>query len=126
MKQKKIGIDKIITTPPENEQLDSPSQLLTDMMDLEMNITELRDRMIIVDQYVQDVSNKKINGDETIGWKISDALLSIPNIDPNKFEEILSGRLQDLLMLEYLSKLTKTHVKFADNANSILYRTLPD
>merc|ERR1719350_477981 len=46
-------------------------------------------------------------------------------LSPQKFESMLSNRLQDFLMMVYLGKMTKTQLVIADKINKILPSTVP-
>ncbi len=56
---------------------------------------------------------------------IGDALCSVPNIEPSEFEDMLNERLQDMLVLVYLGKLTRAQLSIADKINQILHATIP-
>jgi len=121
----KIGLDMIIESPPEETALDSPSMLMNDTNHLETVLQALLQNLEEVEHYVYQVINGNINGDESIGWLIGDALSSVPNLSPTKFEQMLSNRLQDFLMMVYLGKMTKAHLVIADKINKILPSTVP-
>ena len=47
--------------------------------------------------------------DSTVGRALVNLVQSVPKMDPVKFEAMLNSNLRDLLMVIYLSSLTKTH-----------------
>ena len=121
----KIGIDMIINAPPDNDKLDSPAELMNDMFELDMSLQELLNKLKHVTDYVNNVCNGNIDGNRYIGWAINETLSCVPQINPAKFEEMLSTRLQDLLMLVYLGKLTKAQCTISDKINNVLHKTIP-
>lgn len=121
----KIGLDMIIESPPEGNALDSPSMLMNDTNHLESVLQLLLQNLEQVENYVHQVINGEIDGNESIGWLIGDALSSVPNLSPSKFEQMISNRLQDFLMMVYLGKMTKAQLVIADKINKILPSTVP-
>ena len=120
----KIGLDMIIESPPEGNALDSPSMLMNDTNHLENVLQILLQNLEQVENYVHGVINGQ-TADENIGWLIGDALSSIPNLSPTKFEGMISNKLQDFLMMVYLGKMTKAQLQMADKINKILPSTVP-
>lgn len=64
--------------------------------------------------YVKKVNNHEIQGDEEIGREIIDALNAIPRINLDEFKASYKNSIQDLLMVVYLSNLTKTQLMVAE------------
>ena len=121
----KIGLDMIIESPPEGNALDSPSMLMNDTNHLENLLQILLHNLEQVQSYVHGVIDGQYHGDDSIGWLIGDALSSVPNLSPAKFESMISNRLQDFLMMVYLGKMTKAQLVMADKINKILPSTVP-
>lgn len=65
-------------------------------------------------KYVKKVNNHEIQGDEEIGREIIDALNAIPRINLDEFKTSYKNSIQDLLMVVYLSNLTKTQLMVAE------------
>lgn len=120
-----IGLDMIIESPPEGQELDSPAMLMNDTNHLEIVLQSLLTNIDDIEKYVRMVIDGKIAADESLGWLIGDALSSVPNLSPQKFEHMVSNRLQDFLMMVYLGKMTKAQLVIADKINKILPSTVP-
>ena len=120
-----IGLDMIIESPPEGQQLDSPAMLMNDTNHLEIVLQSLLQNIDDIEKYVGMVIDGTLPGDESLGWLIGDALSSVPNLSPQKFEHMISNRLQDFLMMVYLGKMTKAQLVIADKINKILPSTVP-
>jgi len=120
-----IGLDIIIESPPDGQELDSPAMLMNDTNHLEIVLQSLKQNIEDIENYVGKVIDGKEKGDESLGWLIGDALSSVPNLSPQKFEHMISNRLQDFLMMVYLGKMTKAQLVIADKINKILPSTVP-
>lgn len=65
-------------------------------------------------RYVGKVNRGEIEGDDEIGREIIDALNAIPRINVDEFKSSYRNSIQDLLMVVYLSNLTKTQLMVAE------------
>merc|ERR1719319_809727 len=123
----KIGLDMIIESPPEGTALDSAAMLMNDTNHLEIVLQALLTNLEEVETYVVRASEAESNGgaDAEVGWEIAEALSAVPKLSPQKFEKMISNRLQDFLMMVYLGKMTKAQLVIADKINQILPSTVP-
>jgi len=55
-----------------------------------------------------------------LGYHIADALATVPRIRPQVFDSLFQDSLQDLLMVTYLSNITKTQLVIAEKLNETL------
>jgi len=60
--------------------------------------------------YVEDVLANRRPADNQLGRMLMNMLQSIPRMDIEKFQEVLNGDMKDLLMVMYLTMLTKTQL----------------
>lgn len=109
----KIGVDALINSNPDGEQLDAPATILSDFENLEISMGKLLDLLESCLNYVQKVQSGDIKGDLEIGAAISQAIASIPPLDPDNF----NTSIQDILMVVYLTNLTRTQIALADKIN---------
>lgn len=116
----KIGVDALINGIPEDERLDAPASILTDFDNLEGSLYKLADMINGISTYVEKVKAGEMQGDPVIGKMIVQALSNIPHLTEENFQEILSGNMQDLLMVIYLSKVTRSQLLLADKINQLL------
>jgi len=49
-----------------------------------------------------------------------DSIMSVPRIEASAFERAFNGHLQDLLMVVYLSNLTRSQLAFAERMSTLL------
>lgn len=70
--------------------------------------------------YVDSVVEGKIKPDAEVGRKIADTLANVPRIRPEVIDKLFNDSLQDLLMVTYLSNITKTQLSIAEKLNASL------
>jgi len=71
-------------------------------------------------EYVDGVVDGRISPDDEAGRDISEILNSVPRIRPEVFDKMFNDSLQDLLMVTYLSNITKTQLTIAEKLNETL------
>jgi translation initiation factor 3 subunit F len=116
----KIGVDALINGAPDDEQLDAPATMLSDAENLDLSMNKLLDMLEAVSDYANRVKSGEIKGDPDLGRAISNALAAVPHLDPSTFETMFNKNIQDLLMIVYLSNLTKTQLALATKINGLL------
>jgi translation initiation factor 3 subunit F len=70
--------------------------------------------------YIDAVVEGKTQPDAEIGRQISDSLDAVPRIRPEVFDKLFNDSLQDLLMVTYLSNITRTQLSIAEKLNATL------
>jgi translation initiation factor 3 subunit F len=70
--------------------------------------------------YVDSVVEGKTPPDAEMGRQIADALDAVPRIRPEVFDKLFNDSLQDLLMVTYLSNITRTQLSIAEKLNASL------
>mmetsp|Transcript_48662 Transcript_48662/g.90299 ORF Transcript_48662/g.90299 Transcript_48662/m.90299 type:complete len:91 (+) Transcript_48662:3-275(+) len=69
--------------------------------------------------YVDDVVAGKVAADVSIGRMIAETLAAVPRIDAEAFHKIFHTSLQDLLMVVYLSNLTRAQLALAEKIKTL-------
>jgi len=110
----KIGVDALIFGSPLSSKLDAPASLLDDFENLEMSVNKLVDILEILIKYTKSAADGKVKGDPLVAAAITTALASVPNVDPATFQSMFNAQIKDLLMVMYLSNLTRTQLALAD------------
>jgi len=117
----KIGIDALINGQPDDNKLDAPASIWSDYENLERTMGKLLDLLESLSTYTKKVlASGGKEGDPEVGRAVANALASIPHIDSAAFDKLFNNSVQDLLMVIYLSNLTKTQLALADKMNSLL------
>jgi translation initiation factor 3 subunit F len=73
--------------------------------------------------YVNSVVDGSVPMDAEKGRQISDTLATIPHVRPEIFDKLFHNSLQDLLMVSYLSNLTRTQLEISQKLNATLGST---
>jgi translation initiation factor 3 subunit F len=116
----KIAIDALINGAPDNDKLDAPATILTDFENLENSLEKLHALIQSVRTYLRKVEKGEIKGDREIGMAIQQAVAVIPHLTGSAFEKMFAQSAQDLLMVMYLTNVTRTHLILADKINYLL------
>ena len=70
-------------------------------------------------RYVEAVLAGREDADSTVGRALVNLVQSVPKMDPVKFEAMLNSNLRDLLMVIYLSSLTKTQLQLNEKLSMV-------
>lgn len=70
-------------------------------------------------KYVEAVLDGTEEPDSSVGRALNDMVQSVPKMDPVQFEEMLNSNLRDLLMVVYLSQMTKTQLQLNEKLSMV-------
>mmetsp|Transcript_31424 Transcript_31424/g.63865 ORF Transcript_31424/g.63865 Transcript_31424/m.63865 type:complete len:330 (+) Transcript_31424:153-1142(+) len=87
---------------------------------LKVSMTKLLSMLESASEYVDSVVDGKTPPDDAVGRKIADTLSSVPRVRPEVFDRTFADTLQDLLMVTYLTNVTKTQLTIAEKLNETL------
>jgi translation initiation factor 3 subunit F len=116
----KIGVDALINGTPDDEKLDAPATLMTDLQNLFFSMDNLLQKLEIVEEYVQKVQKKEVRGDPEVGRAIAAALSAIVPVPQDTLEKIFTTNTQDMLMVLHLASLTRQQLKLAESISGVL------
>ena len=108
----KVACDVMIKSVVNGESKDTNK--LDDLDSLESSIVRLLDILETNCEYVESVLAGRTPKDDSVGKEIFKALAAVPRMDPDVFGKMFNDRLQDMLMVVYLSNLTRTQLSIAD------------
>lgn len=91
-----------------------------DSLALQVSMEKLHGLLDAALQYVDSVVEGKVAPDPEVGRQISDSLASVPRVRPEIFDQLFHDSLQDLLMVTYLSNITRTQLAIAEKLNASL------
>lgn len=91
---------------------------------LQASMEKLLEMLETASEYAAAVVDGKMEADDVVGRQISDTLSNIPRIRPELFEKMFSDSLQDLLMVTYLSNITRTQLTISEKLNAALDQNL--
>lgn len=92
----------------------------TDIEGLEASIERTKDLLDHVGKYVEDVLAGKAEANNEVGRLLADTIASVPLMKPGVFEKTFHNGLQDLLMVSYLSQMTRTQLALAERIQAVL------
>lgn len=90
----------------------------SEMSNLEQSIETLLAALRSTCSYVDDVVAGKKPMQQETGQMIAEAVAAVPRIKPKQLEEMFDNSVQDLLMVSYLSNLTRTQLAVAEKLSS--------
>lgn len=70
-------------------------------------------------QYVEAVLDGTQEPDNSIGRAINNLMLSVPKMEEDQFDVMLNSNLKDLLMVVYLSQMTKTQLQLNEKLSMV-------
>jgi len=87
---------------------------------LQVSMEKLDSLLASALKYVDSVVEGKIPADAETGRLLADTLATVPRVRPDVFDRIFHDSLQDLLMVTYLSNITRTQITIAEKLNASL------
>jgi len=106
------GLDLLHKTKLQ-KTLQRPSTVepLPDLTKIAEAAAKLEDYLDVLLKYVGSVCDGTHQADNAIGRQLWDLVQSVPKMDSEEFERMLNSNVRDLLMVIYLSQMTKTQLK---------------
>jgi len=92
----------------------------TDELALQVSMEKLHGLLEAALQYVDSVVEGTVTPDPEVGRQIADTLACVPRVRPEVFDRLFNDSLQDLLMVTYLSNITRTQLAIAEKLNASL------
>jgi len=101
-------------------------ELIPDLARCSEGIGKLENMLDSVIEYVEVVLSGRQTPDNAIGRKLLDLINSVPKMNPEEFEKMLNSNMKDLLMVIYLTQLTKTQLELHEKLTTISVNQLKD
>ncbi len=109
-----ICLNKMVTG---GKMADSPAEGNEPLL---VSMEKLYHLLETASNYVDAVVEGKIAPDAEIGRQVANTLAAVPRIRPEVFDKLFNDSLQDLLMVTYLSNITRTQLLVAEKLNASL------
>jgi len=93
---------------------------LTDLQSLRSTLTVLERALEKLCDYANAVVEDKTSPNNQVGRLLADALAAWPKLDQVNLEKVFNNNLQDLLMVVYLTNLTRTQVALSEKLQKTL------
>lgn len=97
-----------------------------DLARVSEGITKLELMLDAVIKYVEEVLAGRERPDNAVGRKLLDLVNSVPKMSPDEFEKMVNSNMKDLLMVIYLTQLTKTQLQLHEKLTSISINQLKE
>lgn len=111
----------VLSQSPEGADASSSSSAeKDDSLALQVSMEKLHALLDGALKYVDSVVEGKVAPDPEVGRKIADSLAAVPRVRPEIFDQLFHDSLQDLLMVTYLSNITRTQLAIAEKLNASL------
>jgi len=110
------GLDLLHKTKYSKVRSVEPVPELTKVADAANKMQNMLDAVI---NYVEAVLDGREEPDSSVGRALNDMIQSVPKMTPNQFEEMLNSNLKDLLMVVYLSQMTKTQLQLNEKLSMV-------
>lgn len=115
----KIVVDQMIRSMGGNGNVEETKEEVS-ANSLQVSMEKLLEMLETASEYVGKVVDGTLEADDVIGNQIADTLSSVPRIRPEVFDKMFNDSMQDLLMVSYLSNITRTQLTIAEKLNKAL------
>jgi len=95
------------------------TEMLSDLAQVGESTRKISDLVDLVLAHVEGVLSDSIPADNTIGRTLLDLVHSVPKLNPHDLEEMMNSNMKDLLMVIYLSQLTKTQLQLNEKLSLV-------
>lgn len=116
----RIVVDEMIRSMSVNAAPASEEKKQEPSNSLQVSLEKLLAMLETASEYVGKVVAGELEADDVVGNQIADTLSSVPRIRPEVFDKMFNDSMQDLLMVSYLSNITRTQLTIAEKLNKAL------
>lgn len=96
------------------------TQVFSELTHLQLATTKVHHITNKLICYIEDVLSGKCRGDPQVGRLLTDMISKVPDIPPSQFEHLLNNSMQDLLMVLYLSNLTRIQLSMGEKLSLLM------
>ena len=93
--------------------------LLSDLEALERSTARLNAMLLNAQKYVSDVCEGKLPPNNAVGRYLADTVAAVPRMTRESFEKLFNDGVQDILLVMYLSNLTRTQLALSEKVNTV-------
>jgi len=101
-------------------------ETIPDLAKISEGTTKLEVMLDAVISYVQGVLEGRETPNNAVGRKLLDLVNSVPKMSPDEFEKMINSNMKDLLMVIYLTQLTKTQLQLHEKLTAVSVNQLKD
>ncbi len=96
----------------------SPQPLPADLAGLEASVQRLHAMLELSHAYVDGVVEGRLPANNAIGRFLADTVAAVPRMGRDAFDKLFNDSVQDVLLVMYLSNLTRTQLALAERLNT--------
>jgi translation initiation factor 3 subunit F len=96
----------------------APSPLPADLAGLEASVQRLHAMLEVAHAYVDGVVEGRLKANNSIGRFLADTVAAVPRMSRDAFDKLFNDSVQDVLLVMYLSNLTRTQLALAERLNT--------
>ena len=100
------------------------SEVVASVPDQRESVHSAMKKLLVVLDQIQKYVDGVVDGSEQpmaeYGMKIADAISALQSVRPEEFHSMLQEKIQDLLMVSYISTLAQTQLAISAKINAIL------
>ena len=105
---------------PWGEQSEAISSPDSAVFELQASVEKLLSMLDDASEYVDSVVDGKVKPNPDAGRDIASALAQVPRLRPQVFDKAFNNSLQDMLMVSYLSSITKAQLVIAEKLSETM------
>jgi translation initiation factor 3 subunit F len=98
----------------------------TDLARVSEGVAKLELMLEAVIAYVEAVQSGRERPDNSVGRKLLDLVNSVPKMTADEFEKMVNSNMKDLLMVIYLTQLTKTQLQLHEKLTAVSVNQLKE
>jgi len=110
------GLDILYKTKYSKVRTVEPIPQLSKVSEAAVKMQVMLDAVI---QYVEAILDGTQEPDNSVGRALNNLMLSVPKMEADQFDVMLNSNLQDLLMVVYLSQMTKTQLQLNEKLSMV-------
>ena len=119
-----IAVDAMLADSGILPRLAQSYSLKNGIQGLARSLSRILNMTQYVCQYIDDVVANTSKPDNRVGRNIADITSTIPRVRSTVFREMFAKNLQDLLMVVYMSNLTRAHVAISEKLKCVALLSL--
>ena len=96
----------------------APSPLPNDLAALEASVARLQAMLEVSHAYVDGVVEGRLKPNNAIGRFLADTVAAVPRMSRDSFDRLFNDSVQDVLLVMYLSNLTRTQLALAERLST--------
>lgn len=110
------GLDILYKTKYSKVRTVEPIPQLSKVSEAAVKMQVMLDAVI---QYVEAILDGTQEPDNSVGRALNNLMLSVPKMEADQFDVMLNSNLKDLLMVVYLSQMTKTQLQLNEKLSMV-------